>query len=156
MTDIKYYPQDKKNFGTLGIKIPCNSNRSTSNTGIFNMSYTTEDQAVSNYINLLLTRRGERYMQPEFGIGIQEQLFEQNTDFLQQQIQAEIELQSSIWLPYIINESIEVFTPTDSPTLNENGDHGIQIKITFKVTESGANRTITFFDTGGRIKYGIE
>lgn len=155
MPDIKYYPQDRKNSGTLGIKLPANADKGTSNSGLFNMSYTTEEQAVSNYINLLLTRRGERYMQPEYGIGIQEQLFEQNTDFLQDLIESEIRLQTAIWLPYIDIKNLVVKTPTDSPGLNENGDHNISISITFSVTENGANIQITFFDVHGKIQYGI-
>ena len=84
--NIKRYPEDILD-NTIGIKLPMNG----SDKKLFNMSFTTEDQAVSNYINLLLTRPGERYMQPNFGIGIQLYLFEPNTDILR------IELERIIW-----------------------------------------------------------
>lgn len=49
------------------------------NTGYFEQSYDTLTQVKSNFINLILTRRGERVHQPEFGCGIHEYLFEQLT-----------------------------------------------------------------------------
>ena len=66
MANYKSYPPDTTK-GTLGIKLPMNSK---TGRGVFNMSYNTEDQSVSNFVNLLMTRQGERYMQPEFGVGL--------------------------------------------------------------------------------------
>lgn len=84
---IKFYPEDLKSAsGFIGIKLPMNG----SDRGIFNMSRTTEDQAVSNYVNLLLTKKGERYMQPEFGVGLPFYLFEPNTPALRIELEAEI------------------------------------------------------------------
>jgi len=153
---IKYYPEDN-DFGSLGIKFPMNNTGGGSNGGIFNMSYTTEDQAVSNYINLLLTRKGERYMQPNFGIGIQEKIFEQSTSVLQNDIELEIKHQAGFWLPYIINHKIDVRLGTeyDIPALGGDSDHGIQIVITFSVTESGANRTITIFNVDSITRFEV-
>lgn len=60
--DIKYYPEDtNKDSGTLGIKLPMNAIDKKSG-GTFSMSHTTEEQSISNFINLLLTKSGERYM----------------------------------------------------------------------------------------------
>ena len=44
----------------------------------FNQAFTTIEQAKSNIKNLLLTNRGERVMQPEFGSGLRELLFNFN------------------------------------------------------------------------------
>ena len=44
---------------------------------VFNSSYTTKEQVKSNLINLLLTTPGERLMNPTFGVGIRNLLFEQ-------------------------------------------------------------------------------
>lgn len=149
-TDIKYYPEDiGREYGSLGIKFPMNNLKGSSGRGIFNVSYTTEDQAVSNYINLLLTRKGERYMQPNYGIGIQENIFEQNTSALRTEIRYEIEAQAKYWLPYIINHNIDVRVGTDVIGLGENGEHGIHIVIVFSVTETGANKTIIIFQRDG-------
>ena len=47
---------------------------------VFNSSYTTKEQVKSNLINLLLTTPGERLMNPTFGAGIRNLLFEQVID----------------------------------------------------------------------------
>lgn len=151
MSIIKYYPEDIQDYGTIGIKLPMNGSPADNSAGMFNVSRTTEDQAVSNYINLLLTKKGERYMQPDFGVGLQYKLFEQNTELLQIEIEQEIRNQANLWLPYIFNESITVKTASDIPGLGNQTEHAIQIIIRFRVTESGANRVITLFQREGRV-----
>lgn len=140
----KIYPEDIKTQSSLAIMLPMNANASGKD-GLFNVSYTTEQQAISNYINVLLTRKGERYMQPEFGVGLYWWLFEPNTKLIQVTLEDEIEMQADLWLPYIINQSITVSDPGESV---DNTGTTIQITIVFKVTEYGANRTITIFGEG--------
>ena len=153
---IKYYPEDNPNSDYIGIKFPTNGNVS-SNGGFFNMSRTTEEQAVTNYINLLLTKRGERYMQPSYGIGLPYRLFEPNTAQLRQLIKLEIEQQSAIWLPYIINHNIEVQDGIDILGMNPtDAENGIRILIEFSVTEKGANKQITIFQDNGKVQYLVE
>lgn len=151
---IKYYPEDDTGF--VGIKFPMNGRGRNTSDGFFNMSRTTEEQAVSNYINLLLTRPGERYMQPDFGIGIQKYLFEQNTGGNRKLIEAEIRRQAAFWLPYIFNKNIEVTTGKDLPGLAADPENAIHIVITFSVTEFGANQTIILFEQGGRTNFRLE
>jgi len=151
---IKYYPEDDTGF--VGIKFPMNGRGRNTSDGFFNMSRTTEEQAVSNYINLLLTRPGERYMQPDFGIGIQKYLFEQNTGGNRKLIEAEIRRQSAFWLPYIFNKSIVVSTGKDLPGLAADAENAIHIVITFSVTEFGANQTIILFEQGGRTNFRLQ
>ena len=147
---IKYYPEDQQDYGSLGILLPMNAGPNDT-AGIFSTSRTTEAQAVSNYINLLMTYKGERYMQPQFGVGLPLKLFEQNTDILQLEIEQEIRNQAAFWLPYIINESIVVKTAKGIPGLSSaEEENAIQIIITFRVTESGANRQIVLFQQDGR------
>lgn len=146
---IKYYPEDNaKDYGTLGIKLPMNAPTPSGNGGIFNMSYTTEEQAVSNFVNLLLTKSGERYMQPNLGIGLQWRVFENNTEELRLAIDYDIRMQTKTWLPYIIINKIDINTATEIPSLAADHEHGIHIKIYFSVTEVGANRSIIIFKRG--------
>lgn len=154
MAQIKYYVEDEaRGFGTIGLKFPLNNNI---NSGLFNMSYTTEEQAITNYVNLLLTRKGERYMHPNYGIGIQLFLFEQNTELLRTKIEFEIRQQAGYWLPYIVNHSIDVRERADLIGLNSDPESAIHIVIHFSVTESGANKTITLFQRGGIITANVE
>jgi phage baseplate assembly protein W len=59
----------------IGVTLPLR----LGNTGYFEQSFDTLPQVKSNFINLILTRLGERVHQPEFGCCIHEYLFEQLT-----------------------------------------------------------------------------
>ena len=59
-------------YKVLGIKINSASNAG----GAFAVNYTTIQQAKDNLINLIMTRKGERVHQPEFGCDIWKILFE--------------------------------------------------------------------------------
>lgn len=59
----------------IGVTLPLQ----IGNTGYFEQSFDTLTQVKSNFINLILTRKGERVHQPEFGCGIHDYLFEQLT-----------------------------------------------------------------------------
>ena len=66
--------------------------------GYFEQSYDTFTQIKSNITNLLRTKKGERRMNPNFGSGLQEYLFEQNVlespDILKQIIKQELKISS--------------------------------------------------------------
>ena len=59
----------------IGVTLPLK----LGNTGYFQQSFDTLTQVKSNFINLILTRKGERVHQPDFGCGIHDYLFEQLT-----------------------------------------------------------------------------
>ena len=107
--------------------------------GVFAQSFSTEEQALSNLKNLLLTIRGERYMQPTFGTRIREAVFQPNTENLVEFIQETITESINRWLPYINLHGIDVVRNVD--------DHTFTIKIIFNVTEIGANRVIVLLAT---------
>lgn len=152
---IKYYPEDEReDYGFIGAQFPLNGQQSKTVGGFFNMSRTTEEQSVTNYINLLLTRKGERYFLVNFGVGLQDYLFEQNTEAIRTEIEFEIERQSAYWLPYIKNQRIEVLGRSNS--VNGDEENAIQIIITFSVENSNANKTIIIFAQDGRIVTNIE
>lgn len=141
--DSKIYPNDiRKDYGTLGVLLPMNGTNQNSNSQIFNMSFTTEEQAISNLINLLLTKDGERFMRPRFGVGLYFYVFEQNTPITLLAIESAIEEQVGIWLPYINLIDVSV-TGVDDSFYDGNG---INIVITFKVNNSGSNRQISIYN----------
>ena len=124
----KYHPLDlQKNVG-VGIPLPIGG------APIFDTTFTTEEQAISNLKNLLLTRKGERPFQPLFGTMVPSFLFENITtkllDKLKQGLQKDIEF----WLPYINMEEIIVEDLRDENRIN--------ISFSFSVGESGANQII--------------
>ncbi len=72
---VKYQPIDLDSNKRVGISIPFNGK------SVFNSTFTTSQQLKSNLINLLLTDKGERFFDSEFGVGLRSLLFETITDF---------------------------------------------------------------------------
>ena len=98
--------KDTKDFDSFayGITLPIKNGE----TGFFEQAFTSYEQAKSNLKNLLLTKKGERIMQPNFGTGLQSLLFEQIDDTFEQKIQETITKNVNYWLPYISIKNIDV------------------------------------------------
>ena len=96
--EYRYNPLDFEPDVAVGVMLPFNGNAlgrsdiqhyasgSRSGDGVFALSFSTEQQAISNLKNLLLTRKGERFMQPDFGTRIFDSLFEPNTKELEENL----------------------------------------------------------------------
>ena|SRR5210317_641338 len=95
----------------IGLKLPFNRGKS----GLFPQTETTLEQAGSNIKNLLLTAKGERVMQPDFGSRLRELLFEQYTEDLSSRIQSEIQEAISTWLPYINISNVNIIQSDEDP-----------------------------------------
>ena len=125
----KINPIDLKKNIAVGVKLPFGG------AGIFQLSYTTEEQAISNLKNLVLTRKGERPFQPLFGTDVYSLLFEQMGGFIEDNLKSSIKEDINFWLPYILLSDVIVDANTDYNRVN--------ISLNFTVTETGANQTIT-------------
>ena len=107
--------------------------------GFFEQNFTTFEQARSNLKNLLLTKRGERVLQPNFGSGLQDLLFEPIDEEFEAKLVDTITESVSTWLPYINIEDINV------DMNNENKDNNrVGVEIKFKVGESLDLNSVTF------------
>jgi phage baseplate assembly protein W len=84
----KIYPIDTKPSTAVGIDIPFNGN------AVFSSTYLTKDAIKANLINYFLTNQNERYLNNGFGANLKAFIFEQinndNTSFLKQDIQTKI------------------------------------------------------------------
>ena len=141
-----YKPLDFEPDVAVGVMLPFNGNApgrkynqhyasgSLAGASVFALSYSTEEQAISNLKNLLLTRKGERFMQPDFGTIILDSIFEPSTVDLETRLQDGLNEDIEFWLPYIIVDQIEVDRYIDQ--------HIIDISLRFRVTENGANQVI--------------
>lgn len=104
MAEITNTSKIVKRDKALGILLPYLADTS----GIFRQSYTTYEQIKTNLKNLLLTIKGERVMQPDFGTNIYKLLFENHTDDWEDELKDEIETAIGIWLPYIDLQDVSV------------------------------------------------
>jgi len=121
-------PIDLKPNKAVGVMLPLGG------SPMFKLSYTTEQQAISNLKNLLLTTKGERPFQPLFGADIYSLLFENIQSDLDSALEDSLSEDITFWLPYILLNGIEV---NSEPDFNK-----VSIKINFRVTSQGVNQTI--------------
>jgi phage baseplate assembly protein W len=105
-------PIDIEQRVAVGVSIPFNVN------DVFNKTYTTQDQIKSNIINYILTDKGERVFNPDFGSSLRRYVFEnanlENSTLLQQTLK--IELQTNF--PNVQFNQINVTPNYDANTIN--------------------------------------
>lgn len=111
---VKKVDLAENDYKILGIGI----NKSSQSGGMFHVNYTTLSQAKDNLINLIMTRKGERVGQPEFGCDIWSVLFEPMIDGeLDTKVEGTIIDAVNKWLPYLrIDEIIIDYTDEDKDT----------------------------------------
>jgi phage baseplate assembly protein W len=116
----------------LGIVLPISKGRS----GYFNQGLDIMTQAKSNLINLVLTKKGERVMQPEFGCDIHRLVFENITDDITANVRGYVISAAKTWLPYI--EIVDVRVTKD------NDRNEVFVSIVFNlVTNPTITQTVT-------------
>jgi phage baseplate assembly protein W len=130
---VKDLPE--KDRVAIGITLPIQKG----NGGYFAQSYQTSEQVKSNIKNLILTRKGERLMHPNFGTDLYNTLFNQNTDELESEIERSIDRAIQEWMPYIsIDEILVDQTNTNRDT------YFFTVTLNFRVAGQQNLETITF------------
>ena len=104
---ININPLDLQPSKGVGIKIPFDGP-----TGL-NVTYTTKDAVKSNILNFFLTGKRERIMNPNFGAGIREQLFEQITQGTTQNIEDIIKFGLNDYFPQVRLNQLTVSASPD-------------------------------------------
>ena len=126
--NVKVADLAENDYKVLGIGI----NKSSNSNGVFSTNYTTLTQAKDNLKNLILTKKGERLMNPEFGCDVWLVLFEQmDGDTIESKIETSIVNAVDTWLPYISLTSI-VFDYDD----NDIDTNRISLDIQFALASN--------------------
>lgn len=105
----------------------------------FNQAFTSYEQIKSNIKNILLTKKLERIMNPGFGSGLQELLFEQNDDSLISDITDSINDAVEKWLPYVSIENVNVTSTNQQKDKNE-----IYVSIAFRMRNNPTIESVSF------------
>lgn len=116
---ININPLDLSPNKGVGIQIPFNGP-----TGL-NITYTTKDAIKSNILNFFLTGKKERIMNPNFGAGIREQLFEQITQGTVQNMEDIISFGLNDYFPQVTLNKLTVNASPDK--------HVLQIYISYSI-----------------------
>lgn len=125
---------------SYNIKFPLEDNVSTNS--LFAMSVVTKDAYSSDLLLLLLTEKGQRYYQPDFGTNLNKFLFEPNDKMTQDDIVEDIKKTVSKFIPNLSIDSVKFNWNEDSNTLTDNSQLNLLIDFTY---------TEEFFNEQGQI-----
>jgi phage baseplate assembly protein W len=128
---IRVNPLDLQKNVAIGVSLPFNGPK-----GPFNSTYSTQDQAKYNLINLLLTNKGERVFNPEFGTDLKRVLFEGITEDIVPVIQNLVTTNVNIFVPEV--QVTDIIINTDNKENNS-----ISITVTYQLRISGTSDQIT-------------
>jgi phage baseplate assembly protein W len=114
-TVIRINPLDLQKNIAIGLSLPFGL---CGNDKLFNQTYSTKDQIKSNLINLLLTNKGERVLNPEFGSDLKRILFEQITPSTEDNIRNTINTAINIYIPEVTADEIIINNDPDNNTIS--------------------------------------
>lgn len=92
----------------------------------FHMIAALKDNIKQNLKMLILTKPGERVMDPNFGVGIERYLFEMVGNEVYAEIDSKIREQVSLYMPYINIQRVQFARDT-------NNENRINLSITYNV-----------------------
>ena len=93
----------------LGLVLPV----AVGSNGYFQVAYNALTQTKSNLTNLILTKKGERVLQPAFGCNLHNLLFEQITDDVEANAKGAIEEAVQIWMPFVSINDVQLVKKED-------------------------------------------
>jgi phage baseplate assembly protein W len=106
------FPIDSNARKAVGFGFPLNGD------AVFVPTYQTRDQIRANLINYLLTNRGERVFNPDFGADLRALLFENIIDDTLDDLTDRIQNSISIYFPEVSVKSIKFDNLPDSNIIN--------------------------------------
>jgi len=124
---IRVNPLDLQKNIAIGVSLPFDKP--------FTSTYTTKDQIKSNLINLVLTTRGERIMNPLFGTGLKNFLFEGITDSNIENLKLDLLNSINLFIPEITVINISIIPDKDYNLIN--------LSINYRLNISNAPDQIT-------------
>jgi phage baseplate assembly protein W len=127
---IQVNPLDLQGNIAIGVSLPFDGP-----SGPFNSTYSTADQIKSNLVNLLLTNKGERLFNPDFGADLKKVLFEVDLDSTYSYIQDLITTNVDYFVPEVQIIEIQILPNEDN--------NSISVTIRYKLKISGNSDEIT-------------
>jgi phage baseplate assembly protein W len=122
------FPIDFNKSAAVGIDLPFSA------PGVFKSNYTTKEAIKSNLINYFLTNPGERPLNPTFGGGLRDFIFEQisddNMDFLEDRISNQI----GTFFPNVNLDNLQI--------LRQEDNNIITVSIDYSITNTNINDNI--------------
>ena len=124
----------------VNLKFPLRSYRK----GFFEMNNTTIDAVKEDIKILLLTKKGERVVNPNIGTNIPillGELFEPiKKEEMEARIGAEIRSALDTWMPYVTMDDIEIFTSDNPPRGTNVNENDILVRMVYTLQNAGGIR----------------
>ena len=115
----------------LGVSIPF------SNTSVFSSTYTTQEAVKTNLINYFLTNPGEIPLNPSFGAGLRNFLFEQISNVTVDNVRAFVQSKLEIAFPMIQIDSLQVLT-------TQQDNNSLIIQLEYYIPNSNLSGNLNF------------
>ena len=122
------FPIDSNARKAVGFGFPLNGD------AVFVPTYQTRDQIRANLINYLLTNKGERVFNPNFGADLRALLFENVNNFTLDTLQSTIESYIALTFPEISIKEVKFDPQPDDNTIN--------FSLTYEIVLFGIEDTI--------------
>jgi phage baseplate assembly protein W len=128
---VRVNPLDLQGNIAIGVSLPFNGP-----AGPFNSTYSTQEQIKSNLVNLLLTNKGERVFNPEFGADLGTALFEGINESIVETITDLINTNVAIFVPEVqlTNVIVDINTPDNN---------AVSVTVNYKLRVSGTSDQVT-------------
>ncbi|MCP4254661.1 MAG: hypothetical protein GY936_14835 [Ignavibacteriae bacterium] len=117
------FPIDSVERKAVGFSLPFNG------PAVFNPTYTVRNQTKSNLINYLLTNRGERVFNPNFGADLRNLLFQNITEATTSELSNIIQSDIGKYFPQVSIKEIKF--------LNEPDFNQINFSLTYTIANFG-------------------
>lgn len=103
-------PLDLQPRKAIGVSLPF------SGKGVFTPTYTSKDAIKTNLVNILLTGKGERYLNPFLGTGLRSYLFENITEDTLRRAKADITNTINVYFPRVEILELQITSEPDTST----------------------------------------
>ena len=101
-----------------------------------------------NFKNLLLTIPGERIMNPDFGVGIKQYLFELDSQSVRSRMSANIQLQAKKYLSYTEINEISFISSQENISV---GNNTLGLTINYSIIPLEENDKITILNNENKL-----
>jgi|15BtaG_2_1085339.scaffolds.fasta_scaffold00008_12 hypothetical protein len=112
--------------------------------GHYVLTKSLEDTVRNNFKNLILTVRGERIMDPEFGVGVHQLLFENSSTSLLDALEGAIISQTARYLPFVQIINVEINNLSD--------DNKLELRINYLIKPLSVNDVLAINISKGTIR----
>jgi len=118
---------------SINIKFPLTDD--TEKNQYFQMNEVTKDALTSNLLFLLLTQKGERYYNPNFGTNLIQYVFEPKDTLTISEIEREIKITVKEFIPELTINKVSFYSEGLDDIGESVGDNEIRVVINFVYSE---------------------